>query len=86
MSDDMPSVSRIAGQLDFLFEDRPELKHASAAELAARLDHEDRFARARDTYPAETDEFVTEHIGEFPARITASLVAQALAQLRASDD
>ena len=80
---DAPSTSRLAGQLDYLFEDRPELRTASVATLAARLNHEDRYARARARYPLETDVEVTAHIDEFPPRITEADVSAALAHLRA---
>jgi hypothetical protein len=86
MSDDAPSVSRIAGQLGYLFEERPRLEQASAEELADQLNHEDRFARARQQYVLESDDFVREHIDEFPPRITTEMVELALAQLRARGD
>ena len=82
MSDDVPSVSRIAGQVGYLFEERPRLREASAAELAEQLNHEDRFARARQRYVLEGDDFVREHIDEFPPRITTELVEQALRHVR----
>ena len=41
---DAPSVSRLAGQIEYLFEDRPELRSASVDELVERLNHDDRFA------------------------------------------
>jgi hypothetical protein len=86
MSDDVPSISRLAGQLGYLFEERPRLRQASAEELAEQLNHEDRFARARQTYVLETDEFVREHIDEFPPRITTEMVEQALGQVRDTGD
>jgi hypothetical protein len=85
MSDDAPSVSRIAGQLGYLFEERPRLKQATAEELADQLNHEDRFARARQQYVLESDDFVREHIDEFPPRITAEMVEQALRQVDTGD-
>jgi hypothetical protein len=84
--DDAPSISRIAGQLGYLFEERPRLRQASAEELAEQLSHEDRYARARQRYVLESDDFVREHIDEFPSRITAEMVEQALTQVRESDD
>jgi hypothetical protein len=45
-SAEAPSVSRLAGQLEYLFEEHPEFRHASVAELVARLNTEDRWARA----------------------------------------
>jgi hypothetical protein len=86
VSDDAPSVSRLAGQLGYLFEERPRLKQASAAELADQLNHEDRYARARQRYVLESDDFVREHIDEFPPRITAEMVEQALQQVRGGRD
>jgi uncharacterized protein YpbB len=77
-------VRRLAGQLQYLFEDRPEMRSASVEELLDRLNHEDRFARAREAYQAESDEFVREHVDEFDARITRAMVEQALEQLRAT--
>ncbi|MFI5045723.1 MAG: hypothetical protein ACHQIG_01550 [Acidimicrobiia bacterium] len=82
MTDDAPSIGTLAGQLGYLFEERPELAHATAAELVDQLNHEDRYARARQTYIRESDEFVTLHLDEFPPRITTDMVAQALAELR----
>ena len=79
---EMPSISRLAGQLGYLFEERPRLRQATAEELAEQLNHEDRFARARQEYVVETDEFVREHIDEFPPRITTEMVEQALRQVR----
>ena len=78
---DAPSVSRLAGQIEYLFEDRPELRTASIEELAERLNHDDRFARAREAYQAESDDYVRGRVDEFPARITPALVEQALKQL-----
>ena len=80
-----PSTGLLAGQLGYLFEERPELRRASSAQLADRLNHEDRFARARAKYPLETDEQVRGHLEEFPARITVDAVDAALAQLRDDD-
>ena len=81
-----PSTSLLAGQLDYLFEDQPELRTASARALADRLNHDDRFARARAKYPLETDDEVRAHIDEFDARISTSDVDAALAKLRSSHD
>lgn len=86
MSDDAPSVGVIAGQLGYLFEERPRLKQATAAELAEQLNHEDRFARARQKYVLEGDDFVRERIDEFPPRITTEMVEQALQQVRDRGD
>jgi hypothetical protein len=77
-------VNRLVGQLGYLFEDRPEMRGASVDELLERLNHEDRFARAREAYQAESDAFVREHVDEFEPRITRAMVEQALQQLRAT--
>ena len=79
---DTPSTSRLAGQLDYLFEDRPELRTASLSMLTERLNHEDRYARARARYPLETDAQVAARIDEFPARIAEADVDAALTHLR----
>jgi hypothetical protein len=79
-----PSASRLAGQLGYLFEERPELRHAPVPTLLDQLNHEDRYARARAKYAVETDAFVHEHIDEFEPRITAGMVEEALRQLRGS--
>ena len=52
-----------------------------AAELAERLNREDRYARARQTYIRESDEYVAAHLDEFPSRITTEMVEQALQQV-----
>ncbi|HXY94950.1 MAG TPA: hypothetical protein VEP49_20995 [Acidimicrobiia bacterium] len=82
---DGPSTSRLAGQLQYLFEDRPEMRNASVDQLVERLNHEDRFARSREAYQAESDEFVRAHLDEFPPRITPAMVEEALRRLRAGD-
>ena len=79
---DIPSTSRLAGQLQYLFEDRPEMRNASVAELVERLNREDRYARAREAYQAESDDFVRSHVDEFEPRITPAMVEDALRQLR----
>jgi len=37
-----PSPDRLRGQLEYLFEDDPSLRRASTAQLAERLNHDDR--------------------------------------------
>lgn len=78
---DAPSIARLAGQLEYLLEDRPELRTVSVDELVRRLDHDDRFARAREAYQAETDQFVADHLDEFPSRITRQMVVEALRRI-----
>jgi len=82
---DAPSVSRVIGQLRYLFEERPELSSASAAELARWLSREDRMARARAKDPLGTREAVEAAANRLEDRISASTVADALAQLRRPD-
>ncbi len=78
-----PSVEVLAGQLGYLFDEQPELRSASAEQLTARLNHDDRFARARSKYPMATDAEIAERAGEFEDRITAADVQAALARVRA---
>jgi hypothetical protein len=81
MSDEAPSVSRLAGQLEYLFEEHPELRAASLAELVARLNTEDRWARAITRYPNRSDAEVHAHVAEFHDRIGAVEVEQARRQV-----
>jgi hypothetical protein len=53
--------------------------------LAARLNHDDRYARARAKYPQESDEGVRTHLEEFDERISAADVEAALAMRHADD-
>lgn len=78
-------MSRVIGQLRYLFEERPELSSASAAELARWLSREDRMARARAKDPLGTREAVEAAANRLEDRISASTVADALAQLRRPD-
>jgi len=61
----------LAGQLEYLFEEHPELRHAPVAELVARLNEEDRWARAIARYPSRSDAEVHGHLAEFHDRIGA---------------
>jgi hypothetical protein len=81
VSDDAPSTSILAGQLGFLFEDDPAARDASDDELAAKLSHDDRWARAREQYPILSDDEVAEHLDEFDDRITPAMVRAARASL-----
>ena len=81
MSDE-PSVSRIVGQLRYLFEERPELSGASAAELARWLSREDRMARTRAADPLGSTAAVEAAAAQLGDRVSESMVADALAQLR----
>ena len=78
-------MSRVVGQLRYLFEERPDLSSASAAELARWLSREDRMARARAKDPLGTREAVEAAANRLEDRISASTVADALAQLRRPD-
>ena len=77
-------MSRVVGQLRYLFEERPELSGASAAELARWLSREDRMARARAKDPLGTREAVEAAAAQLDDRVTDGMVADALAQLRGS--
>jgi hypothetical protein len=83
---DGPSVSLLAGQLQYMFEDNPALRDAPLAQLVARLNEEDRLARAIARYPNHTDAEIHAHLAEFHDRIGAVDVQharqQALDQLR----
>jgi hypothetical protein len=79
---DEPSVSRVVGQLRYLFEERPELSGASAPELARWLSREDRMARARAKDPLGSQDSVEAAANRLDDRISDSMVAEALAQLR----
>ena len=72
------SIERLAGQLRYLFEDNPELRHASPEQLSERLNHDDRFARAREKYPIRSDREIKDRVGEFDDRITVPDVRAAL--------
>jgi transposase len=75
-----PSVAKLAGQLGYLFEEEPATRSASAGELAARLNREDRLARAIAHYPNRTDAEIRAHLGEFEDRISMADVEEARTQ------
>jgi hypothetical protein len=83
---DSPSVSRLAGQLEYLFEEHPEMRGAPVAQLVARLNEEDRWARAITRYPNRSDAEVHGHLAEFHDRIGAVAVEQARQQVLARTD
>jgi hypothetical protein len=86
-SPDLPSVDRLAGQLRYLFEDHPELRTGAIDALVDRLNHEDRFARAREHYPQATDAEIAQKVEqEFPARITPELVRAAVERVQLNPD
>jgi hypothetical protein len=78
-----PSVDRLVGQLGYLFEEQPELRSAPVEQLVARLNREDRYARAWQRYPMATDAEIEARVGEFEDRITPAEVEAALARVRA---
>jgi hypothetical protein len=78
-----PSVSKLAGQLVYLFEDDPSLRDAPAAQLQARLNHDDRYARARATYPNDNDAEIQGRLAEFDDRIPVADVEAAIAEAKA---
>ncbi len=81
MNDDSPSVARLAGQLGYLFDDDPAARGLSATELAARLNLQDRLARAIAKYPNRTDAEIRSHLDEFDDRIPTANVEAALEQV-----
>jgi hypothetical protein len=81
---DAPSVSRLAGQLGYMFEEDPALRDAPIAQLVARLNEEDRWARAIAIYPGRSDAEVHAHLAEFHNRIGAIEVQQARRQVLAA--
>jgi len=85
VSDEGPSTAVLAGQLGYLFEDDPAARLLSDEELSARLSRDDRFARARQKYPALTDDEVREHLDEFEDRITPEQVRAARAHVKADE-
>ena len=74
-----PTVSLLAGQLDYVFEERPELRDAPAAQLLDQLNREDRLVRARAEQPLESDEWVQGRAGELESRYTLGQVEAAIA-------
>ncbi len=79
---DGPTVSRVTGQLRYIFEERPELAGASAAELAGWLSREDRMARAREHDPLGSKEDVEAAADRLDDRVTEAMVAEALQKIR----
>jgi len=70
-------VSRLAGQLEYMFEEDPALREAPISQLVARLNEEDRWARSIATYPDLNDSERHGHLAEFHNRIGAIEVQQA---------
>jgi hypothetical protein len=76
------TVSLLAGQLDYLFEERPELRRAPAASLLDRINREDRLVRARAEEPLETDRWVEQRADELDDRFTLGQIEEALEIVR----
>lgn len=72
-----PSTRLLAGQLQYLFEERPELRYADDEKLRNRLSTEDRYARARRKYPTAGDDEIRERVDEFDDRVTIDAVRAA---------
>ncbi len=81
-----PSPDRLRGQLEYLFEDDPALRHAPAEQLAERLNHDDRWARARARYPLDSDAELQGKLGEFDDRITVDEVDTARSRVAPPED
>ncbi len=77
MSSTTPTPGRLAGQLRYLFEERPELRAASDERLRDQLSLEDRYARARARYPLAAADEIHDRLGEFPDRISVELIREA---------
>jgi hypothetical protein len=82
MTDAPTSFARLARLLGYLFEDDPSARSASVTELAARLNRDDRLARAIAKYPNRTDAEIQGHLAEFEDRIPTADVEAALRQAR----
>jgi hypothetical protein len=80
---DAPSTAILAGQLAYLFEDDTSLADASDEDLAARLNRNDRFARAREKNPIASDAEVGTLSAQLDDRITAAAVRAAREELAA---
>jgi hypothetical protein len=81
-----PSADRLRGQLEYLFDDDPGLRAAPVEQLAERLNHDDRWARARARYPLDSDDELAGKLGEFDDRITVDEVRTARDRVRPADD
>lgn len=89
MPDDA-TVSRLAGQLDYVFEERPDLRSARPVQLLEQLNREDRLVRARAEQPLERDEWVRHRAEQLEDRYTLAeveaAIAVALGRARIDDD
>jgi hypothetical protein len=76
------AVARLAGQLDYLFEERPELRGAPPGQLLDRLNREDRLSRARAEEPLQTDAWVAQRAHELEDRFTLDQIREAIEVVR----
>jgi hypothetical protein len=76
------AVSLLAGQLDYLFEEQPDLRTAPAPRLLDRLNREDRLVRARAEEPLESDEWVQLRAEELDNRFSLTQIEEAIALAR----
>ena len=83
---DAPTVSTLAGQLLYLFEDDRSLLDAPVSELRDRLALDDRIGRARHKYPNDNDAEIQGRLAEFDDRISEADVAAAVEQAKARLD
>ena len=81
-----PSPDRLRGQLEYLFEDDPALRRAPVEELASRLNHDDRWARARARYPLDNDAELRGKLDQFDDRITVDEVRAARDRVAPAED
>jgi hypothetical protein len=79
---DPPSVSKLAGQLGYMFEDDRSLRDAPVAQLRDRLALEDRISRARQKYPNDNDAEIQVRLGEFDDRIPEADVVAAVEEAK----
>lgn len=81
-ADSKPSVSKLTGQLLYLFEDDPGLRDLAAPQLRDRLALDDRVARARHRYPNDNDAEIQARLAEFDDRIALGDVETAIEEAR----
>jgi hypothetical protein len=77
-----PSVSVLAGQLLYMFEDDHTLVDAPVAQLRDRLALDDRIGRARHKYPNDNDAEIQARLGEFDDRVSEADVAAAVEEAK----
>jgi hypothetical protein len=82
VADPTPTVSRLAGQLDYLFDERPELRNAPVTKLRDWLNREDRMARAREGHPLDTRPQVEGRAAGLEDRFTSADIEAALQIVR----